>query len=171
MKINFCFNTIFLLLFSLSPCFNSSFAQTGMDNLEKIILHQDSLFWTAYNNCDVETMIQFFTDDVEFYHDRGGITKGLQDLKEGIQKNLCGNDNFRLRREVVKGSVNVFSLSRSDTLYGAIISGEHVFYVIEKGKEERLDGLAKFTHVWLLQDSTWKMSRVLSYDHGPAEGR
>jgi len=30
------------------------------------------------------------------------------------------------------------------------------------------DGLAKFFHVWLLKDGTWKMARVISYDHGPA---
>jgi hypothetical protein len=171
MEIKLCINILLALPFTLSPFFNSSFAQTGTDNVEKIILLQDSLFWIAYNNCDVVSMMQFFTDDVEFYHDRGGITKGLQDLTEGIQRNLCGNNNFRLRREVVKGSVKVFTLSSSNNLYGAIISGEHVFYVIEKGKEERLDGLAKFTHVWLLQNNTWKMSRVLSYDHGPATGR
>ena len=53
-------------------------------------------------------------------------------------------------------------------VYGAILSGEHVFYVRQKGKPEVLDGRAKFTHLWLLKDGVWKMSRVLSYDHGPA---
>jgi hypothetical protein len=52
--------------------------------------------------------------------------------------------------------------------YGAILTGEHVFYILEKGKSERLDGLAKFTHVWRFKDNEWKMHRVLSYDHGPA---
>lgn len=52
--------------------------------------------------------------------------------------------------------------------YGAIMSGEHVFYILETGKEERPDGLAKFTHLWILKDDSWKMSRILSYDHGPA---
>src|SRR3990167_4696436 len=168
MKIKFCINILLTLLFSLSPCFSYSFAQTGTDSLEKIILLKDSLFWIAYNNCDVGTMKQFFTDDVEFYHDRGGLTKGLQGLTAGIEKNLCSNDNFKLRREAVEGTVEVFPLTGSGVIYGAIISGEHVFYVIERGKEERLDGLAKFAQIWILKDGTWKMSRVLSYDHGPA---
>ena len=55
-----------------------------------------------------------------------------------------------------------------DKLYGAILSGQHVFYIIEKGKEPQLDGLARFTHLWLKSETGWKMSRVLSYDHGPA---
>ena len=75
---------------------------------------------------------------------------------------------MRLRREAVKGIFNVFPLRSATGIYGAIISGEHVFYVSENGGNERLDGLSKFTHVWILADSTWKMSRVLSYDHGPA---
>jgi hypothetical protein len=40
--------------------------------------------------------------------------------------------------------------------------------VFEKGKSERLDGYGKFTDVWVLRDNVWKMSRILSYDHGPA---
>jgi hypothetical protein len=44
-----------------------------------------------------------------------------------------------------------------------------VFYIKEAGRDEFLDGHAKFTHVWLLKDGAWKMSRVLSYSHGPAK--
>ena len=84
------------------------------------------------------------------------------------KNNLCSNENFRLRREGIAGTMKVFPLQKSDTIYGAILSGEHVFYILEKGKKERLDGKARFTHLWLLNNGVWKMSRVLSYDHGPA---
>jgi hypothetical protein len=129
---------------------------------------KDSLFWLAYNNCDLEHMQQFFTEDVEFYHDKGGLTLGREKLITELKNNLCSNGDFKLRREEVKGSSKVYSLKSEGTLYGAILSGEHVFYVSGKGKEERLDGIAKFTHVWMLHDHVWKMSRILSYDHGPA---
>ncbi len=156
------------LFLSVSPFFHSILAQTEKQDLTSTILQEDSLFWKAYNSCDEEGMEEFFTDDIEFYHDKAGLTLGLNDLVAGVKEKLCGNENFRLRREAVKGSIEVFPLSGSDVIYGAIISGEHVFYVLEKGKEARLDGLAKFTHLWILIDGTWKMSRVLSYDHGPA---
>jgi hypothetical protein len=85
-------------------------------------------------------------------------------LMENTKKGICGNENWRLRREVVEGTMHVFPLNN----YGAILTGEHVFYILEKGKNEQLDGLAKFTHVWRFKDNKWKMHRVLSYDHGPA---
>lgn len=158
--------TVVLLL---SVCFFSQgFAQTAEQKLTATILYKDSLFWTAYNNCDNESFGQFLTDDVEFYHDKGGITNGLKSLAESFKNNLCSNENFRLKREGIPGTMKVFPLQKSDTIYGAILSGEHVFYILEKEKKERLDGKARFTHLWLLNNGVWKMSRILSYDHGPA---
>jgi hypothetical protein len=137
-------------------------------DLAKIILKQDSLFWVTYNTCEIEESRPFFTEDVEFYHDKGGLTAGKENVITTFKKNLCSNPDFRLRREAVEGSVKVFPLQNANTVYGAILSGEHVFYILEKGKNERLDGQANFTHLWLLKDGQWQMSRVLSYDHRPA---
>ncbi len=148
--------------------FNESFGQQHQQSMEQTILYKDSLFWYAYNNCDVQNLGDFFTDDLEFYHDKGGITIGLENLAMSMKKNLCSDENFRLRREEVKGSVKVFPLQKSNEIYGAIISGSHLFYIVQKGKKEKLDGLARFTHLWILKDNRWKMSRILSYDHGPA---
>ena len=109
-------------------------------------------------------MGSFFTDDLEFYHDKNGLTSTRAALIEETRKGLCGNPNWRLRREAVMGTIKVFSLND----YGAILSGEHYFYIDENGKPEYRDGLAKFTHVWRVKDNEWKMHRVLSYDHHPA---
>ena len=136
--------------------------------LERTILRMDSLFWKAYNACDIENMSEFFTDDVEFYHDKGGLTTTNKELMSSVKNGLCSNKDFYLRREAVPGSVQVFPLQKSNITYGAILSGQHVFYINEKGKPEILDGLARFTHVWIQVNNAWKMSRILSYDHGPA---
>lgn len=160
-------HTIFTFLLVSYSFSHLLFAQKENQKLSEVILIQDSLFWMAYNSCDTMQMQKFFTSDVEFYHDKGGITLGLEKLMVTTKSNLCGPNDFRLRREAVPGTVKVFPLQSADVIYGAIISGEHVFYIRQGGKE-RLDGLAKFTHLWLLKDGSWKMTRVLSYDHGPA---
>ncbi|MGD4956904.1 hypothetical protein QT827_22445, partial [Xanthomonas citri pv. citri] len=49
--------------------------------------------------------------------------------------------------------------------YGAIISGEHNFYITQKGKNEFHSGVANFTQLWQLQNGKWKMTRILSYNH------
>ena len=145
------------------------FSQREDKDLTATILFKDSLFWKAYNNCDLTAFRTFFTDDVEFYHDKGGITLGADALTATMKNNLCSNPNFRLRREVVEGSRKVYPLKKNDTIYGAILTGEHLFYINETGKPERLDGHASFTHLWLLKNGEWKMARVLSYDHHAAE--
>lgn len=135
------------------------------EELSKVILYQDSIFWVAYNVCDVEKMMTFFSDDIEFYHDKGGLTTSLPSFRTAVENGLCGKPDWRLRREAIQGSLKVFPLNN----YGAILSGDHVFYIIENGNPGRLDGQAKFTHVWRFKDKAWKMHRVLSYDHGPAK--
>jgi ketosteroid isomerase-like protein len=52
------------------------FSQTEQEKLTAIILHLDSAFWNAYNNCDTSAYKKFFTDDVEFYHDKGALQQG-----------------------------------------------------------------------------------------------
>lgn len=169
MKKHFTRSIRFLTLLCLTQV---SLAQETDQQLSKLIFQKDSLFWQAYNNCDIPAMMSFFADDVEFYHDKGGITFGTTELATSFEKNICSNrDSFILRREAVEGSIKVFPLRKAATLYGAVITGEHIFNVKEKMKKERAEGLAKFTHIWLLKDGSWKMNRVISYDHGPAPYR
>ena len=158
----------YLLLPSLLLTSFFTFSQNQEEEVKKLIFQKDSLFWIDYNNCNVEGMSSVLTGDIEFYHDKGGPTFGRDSLIQTISKNLCGNDNFRLRRVAVPGTVNVFVMNKNNVPYGAIISGQHVFYVNEKGKKEFLDGLARFAQLWILKDGSWKMSRILSYDHGEA---
>jgi hypothetical protein len=134
------------------------------------VRERDDAFWRAYNACDTAGFRGFFTADVEFYHDRGGTTIGLDALDTALAKNLCGGGN-RLRREEVAGTVRWSILRNGDTVYGAIVAGEHLFYVRPPDKPEFLDGRARFVTLWLLKDGAWKMARLLSYDHGPPTPR
>jgi hypothetical protein len=143
-------------------------AQNQQETVSTTLLHEDAVFWDAYNRCDVEKMSQFFWPDVEFYHDKGGPTIGLAALTETFRKNLCGNPTFHLRREAIPATIKVYPLQKNGVTYGAVLSGEHYFYINDSGKPEYRDGWAKFFHLWLLKDGTWKMARVVSYDHQAA---
>ena len=154
-----------LYIIAFAVCSAKVFAQTEQEKLTATIIRLDSAFWKAYNNCDTAQFKNFVTDDVEFYHDKGGITTGSVALIESIDKNICGSANSHLRREAVAGTVNVYPMQNGDEIYAAVISGEHVFYMAEKGKPEYQSGAANFTHLWLLKNDVWKMSRILSYNH------
>ena len=135
-----------------------------------IVQARDDAFWIAYNACDTKAFRGFFSSDVEFYHDRGGPTIGVDALDTALAKNLCGGGS-RLRRQPVEGTVRLSILRNGDTVYGAIVAGEHLFYVRPPDKPEFLDGRARFVSLWLLKDGAWKMARLLSYDHGPGTPR
>jgi len=141
-----------------------SLAATPAEESEQIRA-ADSSFWQAYNACNTTAMDPLISQDVEFYHDKGGLTQGRQALVDSIRNNLCSNPDFHLRRELVEGSLEFHHLNGG---YG-LLSGAHRFYVLETGKPERLDGQARFTTLFKLNDGQWQMHRVLSYDHGPAK--
>ncbi len=155
--------TFIIALFS-SHFVNSQSETNNNQNLETTILKLDSEFWASYNTCNLDKFKTFFVEDFEFYHDKGGLTSGFTKMMELVETGLCGSENPRVRREVIEGSVNVYPLNK----YGAIITGDHKFFVTEKGKKEVPTEIAKFTHVWQHKNNEWKMTRVLSYNHQPA---
>lgn len=126
------------------------------DTLAKL---DSALFSIAYT-CHLDKLSEYFTDDMEFYHDKGGPTYTKAKFLETAKNNFCGEHAIKLRREVVKGSLQVYPMDH----YGAIQRGLHVFYVTENGKEQR-SGMARFTHLWQYKDGKWRITRVLSYDH------
>src|SRR5687767_13904236 len=138
--------TLFTIVFAV--CSAQVSAQTEHQKLTATILHLDSAFWNTYNHCDRAQFKNFLTDDVEFYHDKGGITMGAKALIESLNRNICGNVNSRLRREAVAGTVLVYPMQNGDEIYGALISGEHLFYITEKGNPEFHSGVANFTQLW-----------------------
>lgn len=155
--------TTFLLF-----CFFFSFgiANAQEQSLSNLITQKDATFWKAYNTCDISGMNAYLAEDIEFYHDKGGITKGRKNLNDGLRQGLCKSGKNRLRREAVPGSVTIFPLKDKDTVYGAIITGEHLFYIAE-GESNTPEGQAKFSHLWLKENGDWKMHRVFSFDHRP----
>lgn len=160
-----CIFSIAFIFFSMAATAQTQSGKTDAS----FILQLDSLFWKGYNTCDTSLCSKYLASDVAFYHDKGGPTLGKENLLASIQNNLCSNStSYKLRREAIKETVRVFPLQKGGVLYGAVLSGGHFFYLSQNGQPEHLDGRARFTHLWLLQNGEWKMTNILSYDHGPA---
>jgi ketosteroid isomerase-like protein len=131
-------------------------SMTPADDLLRTISSLDGALFDAYNRCDLEKFGTFLMDDVEFYHDQGGVTLGRQNLTESVRKNICG----KVRRELVPGTLQVYPMHG----YGAIEMGVHRFQH-PKAEDSQPVGEAKFVHLWQYKDGAWKITRVLSYDH------
>lgn len=136
---------------------------TPKELYDKLAQLDSALFAIVYT-CHPDQAANFFTEDLEFYHDKGGVTISRKTFLENLQRNFCGPAAAKLRRELVPGSLHVYPMDN----YGALQVGEHRFYVTQNG-QEKLTGIAKFTHLWQFKDNEWRISRVLSYDHQPAE--
>ncbi len=127
--------------------------------LDKAVAALDAALFDSYNRCDLEKFASFFVDDVEFYHDQGGITLGKTALTESVKKNICG----RVTRELVPGTLQVYYMKG----YGAVEMGVHRFH--HSGREDTEGvGEGKFIHLWQYKDGAWKITRVISYDHHAA---
>jgi hypothetical protein len=152
-----------VLLLSLSVA--STRGQTRQsapnDELFRTAASLDGALFDAYNTCDLEKFGSFFVEDVEFYHDKGGVTRGRQALVESIKSNICG----KTRRDLIPGTLEVHPMDG----YGALQIGAHRFCdVTAKQCEDKSGGVGKFIHLWQNKDGAWKITRVISYDHAPA---
>jgi ketosteroid isomerase-like protein len=124
--------------------------------LFETIARVDSATFDAFNAHEVDRLMAMFTDDLEFYHDTGGLTDYRQ-TKEGFKKLFTGTPD--IRRDLVKGSLEVYPIKD----HGAIEIGEHRFCHKENGKDDC--GTFKFAMVWRKSGESWKLSRVISYGH------
>jgi hypothetical protein len=128
----------------------------SQEELNKVVGALDSELFESYNRCDLVKFSAFFIDDVEFYHDQGGVTLGKDKLIESLKKNICG----KVTRELVSGSLRTYQMKG----YGAVQLGVHRFH--HPGREDTEPvGEAQFIHLWRYKDGAWKVARVISYDH------
>lgn len=144
------------LTFILIGAFCHLNAQSAKDSLFTEIAKMDSVLFTAFNNRDVEVFKSLFTEDLEFFHDKGGLTNYNHTVN--FMKEVSKGNN-QLRRELIKESLEVYPVPG----YGAIQIGIHKFCHSENGKQDC--GNFKFVHIWQKKNGQWKISRVVSYDH------
>lgn len=145
-----------LLLF---PVVASSriYAQSGgqPDPLFKTIQSLDTKLFDAYNSCDLATLGDMVSDDLEFYHDQTGLSVGKAPFLAAIKQNICG----KVHRTLLPETLEVYPLKE----YGAVELGIHRFS--HPGHPQDGMGDARFIMLWQNKDGLWRVTRVISYEH------
>ena len=121
-------------------------------SLYDTIAAMDGLWEDAYNNCKMEVMEEIISEDLEFYHDLGGLMTSKQKLNEALKANICG----KVTRELKKGSIEVYPIKG----YGVVEMGLHGFHNIKEPTSET--HFAKFVHIWKKENGKWRITRVIS---------
>ena len=120
--------------------------------LFNVIVHMDSVYFNAYNSCDMEAQARIYADSIEFYHDKGGLTTSKQALLDAIKNNICG----KVTRELVPGSIEVYPIAG----FGAVEIGLHRF--INHAEGDSRSKPDKFIVVWKRKGDQWQITRVIS---------
>lgn len=127
------------------------------------------LFELFFRGCDPARLRTMLADDLEFYHDKGGFLFRNADAMVADYAKQCAErakpEAWRSRRELVRSTLVVDPVPG----HGAMEAGDHLFYERKGDGPERLAGRARFSMVWKWDNGQWKLSRVLSYAHRPAE--
>lgn len=148
--------SFFYLCLSLAACSNSRQLLTAYKPVDAALYHtiaaQDSIFFAAYNTCDLETQARYYADTIEFYHDKGGLMTDKNEILASTKKYVCG----RTSRELLKGSIEVYPIQD----FGAVEMGQHIF----RNSEEPNASVhaSKFIIFWRHRDGGWQMTKVVS---------
>jgi hypothetical protein len=102
---------LILLLLTLSICI-SAFAQSQTEKKVAVIEKElftkvanlDSLLFAAYNSKNLDLMKTYFTRDLEWYQDNGGLI-GFEKVFENF--NAIFNRDYDLKRNLIKESLEV----------------------------------------------------------------
>lgn len=142
----------------LSACSASRNVKTNSyipdsQSLYDTIVKWDNIYFTAYNTCDLEKQRSIFSDSLEFYHDKGGLSTSKNDIMQALEKNICG----KVTRELVAGSIEVYPIKD----FGAVEMGIHRFHNNQEPPGTPSHA-GKFVIIWQHINNTWKITRVIS---------
>ena len=153
MKSTFFYKLFILILPFSIVAQNEIPAYTLTDSeLHKRISNMDRIFFDAYNSCDIEKQKEIYSDDIEFFHDKGGLSTSKSDILESTKKNICG----KVTRTLVKGSIEVYPIHD----YGAVEIGYHKFF--NNQEPDAPSNPSKFIIIWKNDKELWKITKVIS---------
>lgn len=137
---------------------NAAAADLDGNELTATITALDTKLFNAYNACDLPALEALVEEDIEFYHDKSGLSVGRKIFIENNKKYVCGKTHCTL----VPGTLEAYPLKG----YGAVETGVHTFCATDKAGQCTTPGApAKFVQLWKEANGTWRLSRVISYDH------
>ncbi|MBH8558003.1 nuclear transport factor 2 family protein [Hymenobacter negativus] len=126
------------------------------EELYQTVARLDTEMFAAFNAHDVNKLMSYFADNLEFYHDKGGLSNFTQ-TKEGFTRLFAQSPD--ITRTLVTGTLEVYPVKE----YGAMHIATQRFCHQENGRQDC--GNSKFVMVWQQQADTWRITRVVSYDH------
>lgn len=128
------------------------------------------IFKIGFNKCEVEKSAELMSEDLEFYHDKGGVTNSKEEFVNIMKNGLCNpNNTEKIYRLLVEESLEVFPMYQNGKLYGALQNGKHFFSPNIEMTYKESDNYALFSHLWIIEDDEWKLKRVISYNHTSKE--
>lgn len=154
-----------ILAFAQTPAvaLPDSEALTGI-----VAARDEALFRVMFEACEPTALADLVTEDVEFYHDKGGAMLTREAFVADYARGCAAKsapDAWRSRRVLVPDSLRVYPIPG----VGAVEEGTHLFYERQGEGPETLVGRARFSMLWRLEaDGRWRMARAFSIDHSPA---
>lgn len=129
--------------------------------LTETIHRLDRSLFDSFNKCadaaELARHASYFAQDVEFYHDNGGVTWTREAMLSNTKRYACG----KFTRELVEASFSVSPVKD----FGAIATGVHRFC---QNDTKECAGEADFVMVWRNTNGKWEVTRTLSFGHRAA---
>lgn len=116
------------------------------------IVALDQQLFDAYNSCDMDTQAALYSEDLEFFHDQGGLSTSKEELLTALKNNICN----KVTRTLIKGSIEVYPIKD----YGAVQIGYHTFN--DKKTPEIKSKASRFIVIWKKTEAHWTVTRVIS---------
>ena len=154
---------LLLLLLIVSSTNTFSFAQDSTEMklpiykaqdqaLHDVVVSLDKKFFDAYNSCDTMVFVELIAEDLEFYHDLGGLSTSKPQMVQALKDNICN----KVTRELIEGTIEVYPILG----YGAVEMGWHQFH--NSQEPNVIPKPSKFVTIWKQEGEEWLMARVIS---------
>jgi Domain of unknown function (DUF4440) len=140
--------------------------KTEQKNVQKVVIQDkalyskikslDSILFNAYNLQDLTKMKSYFTKELEWYEDNGGLLN-YETVVAKFQ--AIFNKRNKISIELIKETLEVHPIKD----FGAVENAQYKFHHMEDGKLK--EGIFKFLIIWKNDRGNWKITRVVSFDH------